>query len=80
MPRFDTPEPISVTIELSVGAMTINASDRSDTVVKVRPTDEPTVRRQGRSQIRVEYTGGTLLVKSPKARTLDSPGRAGRST
>jgi len=72
MPRFDTPEPISVTIELSVGAVTINASDRSDTVVDVRPTDETDESDvKAADQTRVEYAGGTLLVKSPKARALD---------
>jgi DUF4097 and DUF4098 domain-containing protein YvlB len=72
MPTFDTPEPISVTIELSVGAVTINASDRSDTVVEVRPTDETDASDvKAAAQTRVEYAGGTLLVKSPKARALD---------
>ena len=40
MPNFDTPEPISVTLELGVGDVRIIASDRTDTVVEVRPSDE----------------------------------------
>jgi DUF4097 and DUF4098 domain-containing protein YvlB len=72
MPTFDTPEPVSVAIELSVGAVTINASDRSDTVVEVRPTDETDDSDvKAAEQTRVEYAGGTLLVKSPKSRALD---------
>jgi Putative adhesin len=72
MPTFDTPEPISVTIELSAGAVTINAGDRSDTVVEVRPTDESDDSDvKAAEQTRVEYAGGALLVKSPKARALD---------
>ena len=39
MPTFDTPEPISVTVELVVGDVRITASDRTDTVVEVRPSD-----------------------------------------
>ena len=45
MPTFDTPEPITVTLELGVGDVRITASDRADTVVEVRPSDpakEPT--------------------------------------
>ena len=41
MPTFDTPEPISVSLELGVGDIRIVAGDRTDTVVEVRPTDPP---------------------------------------
>ena len=47
MPIFETPEPISATIDLAVGDVRITASDRHDTVVDVRPSDashEPDVR------------------------------------
>src|SRR3712207_7880717 len=40
MPVFATPEPISVTIDLSVGDVRLVAGDRTDTVVEVRPSDE----------------------------------------
>jgi len=39
MPVFDTPEPISVTVELGVGDLRVVAGDRADTVVEVRPSD-----------------------------------------
>jgi hypothetical protein len=39
MPNSETPEPISVTLELSVGNLRIAPSDRTDTVVEVRPSD-----------------------------------------
>ncbi|MQA86972.1 MAG: DUF4097 family beta strand repeat protein [Streptosporangiales bacterium] len=67
MPTFDTPEPISVTIDLGVGDARITASDRSDTVVEVRPSDgsnESDVKAA--EQTHVEYAGGRLLVKAPK--------------
>src|SRR5215207_651760 len=35
MPVFDTPEPISVTVELGVGDLRVVAGDRADTVVEV---------------------------------------------
>lgn len=69
MPTFDTPEPISVVIELGAGFVRINASDRTDTVVEVRPndeTDEADVKAAEQTQ--VEYSGGTLLVKAPKSK------------
>jgi DUF4097 and DUF4098 domain-containing protein YvlB len=78
MPTFDTPEPISVTIELVVGDARVIASDRHDTVVEVRPSDrshEPDLRAA--EQTRVEYTAGRLLVKAPKQRTLGLFGKVG---
>ncbi|GAB3081276.1 DUF4097 family beta strand repeat-containing protein [Micromonospora schwarzwaldensis] len=67
MPVFDTPESISVTMELGVAAVRIAASDRADTVVEVRPsdgTDESDV--QAAAQVRVEFTNGTLHVTGPR--------------
>jgi DUF4097 and DUF4098 domain-containing protein YvlB len=78
MPTFDTPEPISVTIDLAVGDTRITASDRSDTVVQVRPSDgsrEADVRAA--EQTRVEYAAGRLLVKAPKQRGLGVFGKGG---
>jgi DUF4097 and DUF4098 domain-containing protein YvlB len=71
MPTFDTPEPISAAVELAVGDVRVTASDRGDTVVEVRPSDEsrePDVRAA--EQTRVEYTAGRLLVKAPKQRSF----------
>lgn len=67
MPTFDTPEPISVTVEIGVGDIRIVASDRADTVVEVQPSDPA---KKGdvtaAAQTRVEHSGGRLLVKAPK--------------
>jgi Toastrack DUF4097 len=67
MPTFDTPEPISVTVELGVGDLRIVASDRADTTVEVRPSD-PAKKSDvtAAEQTRVEYAGGRLLIKAPK--------------
>jgi putative adhesin len=67
MPTFDTPEPISVTVELGVGDLRIVASDRTDTLVEVRPSDA-TKRSDvtAAEQTRVEYAGGRLSIKPPK--------------
>ncbi|MGQ0842243.1 DUF4097 family beta strand repeat-containing protein [Actinokineospora sp.] len=72
MPSFDTPEPILANIEPVVGNVRIVASDRTDTVVDVRPSDETDASDvQAAEQTRVEFSGGTLSVKGPKSRPLD---------
>ncbi len=71
MPTFETPEPISVSVELVVGDVRVTATDRGDTTVEVRPSDasnELDVRAA--EHTRVEYAAGHLLVKGPKQRAL----------
>jgi Putative adhesin len=67
MPTFDTPEPISVTLELGLGAIRLVASDRTDTVVVVNPAD-PASKGDiaAAQQTRVEYANGRLVVKGPQ--------------
>jgi hypothetical protein len=69
MPTFDTPQPISVNVEIrGVGDIRIVAVDRADTQVEVRPRDstkKPDV--NGAAQTRVEYQSGRLTIKGPRA-------------
>ena len=67
MPTFDTPEPIALSLELGVGDIRIVASDRTDTVVDVQPSD-PSKKSDitAAGETRVEYANGSLLVKAPK--------------
>src|SRR5581483_10284494 len=67
MPTFDTPQPISVNLELGVGEIRIAAGDRTDTVVDVRPAD-PTRKADvaAAEQTRVEYADGVLRIKAHK--------------
>lgn len=69
MPKFDTPKPISLTLELGLGDARIIASDRTDTIVEVRPRD---VSRdadvKAAEQTRIEYANGNLLIKTLKPR------------
>jgi Putative adhesin len=70
MPTFDTPEPITATIELSIGDVRINAGDRGTTVVEVRPSDASKEDdRKAAELTRVEYENDQLLVKAPKLRS-----------
>jgi DUF4097 and DUF4098 domain-containing protein YvlB len=69
MPTFNTPQPISVTVELGVGDVRIVASDRTDTEVLVRPSDPANKSDVTAAEgARVEYSDGRLLIKGPKGR------------
>jgi DUF4097 and DUF4098 domain-containing protein YvlB len=72
MPNYDTPEPISVTLELGAAHLRIAASDRTDTVVEVRPSDEADESDvKAAQQVRVDYANGMLRVTGPKMRPFD---------
>jgi DUF4097 and DUF4098 domain-containing protein YvlB len=61
---FDTAQPIAVWVELVTGDIRIAASDRSDTIVGVRPSDAARrVDVLAAEQTAVDYTDGTLLVR-----------------
>ena len=71
MPTFNTPGPISATIDLTAADVRIIASDRQDTVVEVRPSTsahEPDVKAA--EQTKVDYTAAGLLIKGPKQRSM----------
>src|ERR1700737_4158155 len=74
MPSFDTPAPISVSVELGVGDLRIVAADRTDTIVEVRPSDgAKKADVTAAEQTRVELDGGRLLIKAPKGWRQWSP-------
>jgi hypothetical protein len=80
MPTFETLEPISVTIALGVGDVRITASDRSDTVVSVTPSDGAKQSDlQAAENTRVEYSQGSLLIKAPKSWKRYTPFGGGES-
>jgi hypothetical protein len=81
MRTFDTPQPAPVTIEISIGTVHLIASDRSDTVVTVNPSD-----RTSRDDVEaaektiVDFINGGVLIKGPKWRSrlsMIGPGKAG---
>jgi hypothetical protein len=80
MRTFDTPQPVKVTLELGVGDVRIVASDRTDTVVQVEPSD-PTKKADvtAAQQTRVEYENGRLLIKAPKGWRQYTPRGGGES-
>jgi hypothetical protein len=70
MATFDTPQPISATIDVVVGDVRISAGERSTTVVDVRPSDaSDNEDREAAQRTRVEYENERLLVRAPKLRS-----------
>ena len=80
MPSFETPEPISVAVEVGVGEIRIAASDRTDTVVDVHPSDPA---KKGdiaaAEQTRVEFANGRLLIAAPRGWRRWTPWGGGES-
>jgi DUF4097 and DUF4098 domain-containing protein YvlB len=75
MPSFDTPEPITATLEIPAGSVRLVASDRTDTVVDVRPRDES--RREdveAAKRVRVDFDNGALAVRSERGFRLPRRG------
>ena len=69
MPTYATPTPIDVAIHLPVGAIEIIASDRTDTVVTVTPTNPAkAVDRRGAEETKVDFDGQRVTVTGPKPR------------
>jgi hypothetical protein len=80
MSTFDTPEPISVTVELAAGDVRLVATDRVDTVVVVSPSNRSRKHDvDAAEQTLVEFSGGGLLVRTPRRRGLGSYLGAGRA-
>jgi DUF4097 and DUF4098 domain-containing protein YvlB len=74
MPVFETPDPISVRLDLSVAEVRIIAGDRADTLVEVRPTNQTrSADIKAAEQTRVEYSNGHLSVKMAKEWTRFTP-------
>jgi hypothetical protein len=74
MPTFDTPEPITVAIDVGPGHVRIAASDRTDTVVEVNPTNPGMdVDVRAAEQCRVDFSHGRLSVVAPNKKKLWSP-------
>ncbi|MEU6984665.1 DUF4097 family beta strand repeat-containing protein [Streptomyces sp. NPDC046324] len=71
MPTFETPEPLSATVEIEIGRARIVAGKRTDTVVEVVPSDPgDKLDIQAAAETKVTCAGGKLLVKGPKKRSL----------
>ncbi|MFI6679386.1 DUF4097 family beta strand repeat-containing protein [Kribbella sp. NPDC050470] len=71
MTAFDTPAPISATVDIVFGDIRFIAGDRTDTVVQVRPVDPSwELDVKAAEQVVVEFADGKLSVRHPKLRTV----------
>ncbi|HUQ59936.1 DUF4097 family beta strand repeat-containing protein [Lentzea sp.] len=71
MPSYDTPEPISVLLDVYAGHVQVVASDRTTTAVDVRPSDSSDSSDvEAARKTTVDYADGTLTVRGQK-RTFD---------
>jgi hypothetical protein len=78
MPTFDTPGPITATIDVVVGAVRISAAEHDATVVEARPTDSSNAEDvKAAEQTRAEYANGHLLIRAPKVRSWLPRARGG---
>ncbi|MFI7431162.1 DUF4097 family beta strand repeat-containing protein [Micromonospora sp. NPDC049836] len=78
MPSFDTPTPITASVELVAGDVRIVAAARTDTVVQVRPADDAEERDvRAAAQTRVEYAAGRLVIRGTKQPGFGVFGRTG---
>lgn len=69
MPVFDTPKPISVTLDIPAGNVRIAAADRADTVVEIRPTElGDTAAEDAAEAALVRFTDGELTISVPQPR------------
>jgi DUF4097 and DUF4098 domain-containing protein YvlB len=67
MQTFATPEPISARIEAGGGSVHLLATDRADTVVRVRPHDESQSSDVWAAEhVRIDFHEGRLVVSGPK--------------
>lgn len=67
MTTFASPEPITVTLDVAVGSARFIASQRTDTVVDVRPTNPADASDVKAAEgTRVEFADGKLEVIAPK--------------
>ena len=74
MPTFETTQPIALSIEISQGTVHVIASDRSDTVVAVNPSDrDRPADVEAAERIAVDLANGTLSVKAPRPGGIAAP-------
>ncbi|OPG08765.1 DUF4097 family beta strand repeat-containing protein [Microbispora sp. GKU 823] len=64
---FETARPILAVLDMATATVRINASDRTDTVVEVRPSDEfNDADVEAARHTQVDYADGRLLVRADK--------------
>ncbi|MEU2242992.1 DUF4097 family beta strand repeat-containing protein [Streptomyces sp. NPDC018338] len=69
MQRFDTPDPVSVVLDIPAGRIRTIAADRTDTTVGVLPLDASKSRDvKAAEETEIAYADGVLRIAAPDAR------------
>ena len=77
MPTFATPEPITVTLTLTLADIRLRASGRADTVVTVGPRDPSNAKDvELAERTRTEFADGRLEIHSPQPWRVLGPSRS----
>ncbi|HYA45800.1 MAG TPA: DUF4097 family beta strand repeat-containing protein, partial [Acidimicrobiales bacterium] len=67
MTTYETPGPISVTLEIGIGRVRVIAADREDTVVEISPSNPARRSDVAAAELaQVEYSAGRLSVRAAK--------------
>lgn len=76
MPTFDTPDPITVTLTLTVADVRLRASERADTIVTVAPRDPSNAKDvELAERTRTEFADGRLEIHAPQPWRVLGPSR-----
>jgi hypothetical protein len=74
MPTYTTPTPIDIAIRMQIGAIDIIASDRTDTVVTVSPTNPgKALDVRAAEETKVDFDGTRLTITGPRRFSLVGP-------
>ncbi|MFB6678969.1 DUF4097 family beta strand repeat-containing protein [Streptomyces sp. NPDC056390] len=69
MQKFDTPSPITATLDIPAGRIQFIAADRADTCVEILPADKSKSRDvKAAEQVLVSYTDGILRIEAAAAK------------
>ncbi|MFZ3570459.1 DUF4097 family beta strand repeat-containing protein [Streptomyces sp. BH097] len=75
MPTYETPEAISVNAHVGAGSIQFTASERTDTVVEVQPSNPKRDKDvKASEQTEVAFTGGVLTVRTKERRMIGPSG------
>lgn len=76
MQKFETPGPVCVVLDIPAGSIRLNATDRTDTIVEIQPTDSSKKRdTKTATQTGIDYRDGVLHITTPDAnRVLGNSG------
>jgi DUF4097 and DUF4098 domain-containing protein YvlB len=76
MPTFATPDPITVTLTLTVADIRLRASERTDTVVTIGPRDPSNAKDvELAERTRTEFADGRLEIHAPQPWRVLGPSR-----